>query len=133
MCEINAAQLGQSSLTDPSCFAGRSEIGSDLVKVIVGHSRLLPPTALIAYCGYAYTPAAMSGQSAHERGTLFTTTVRFDRELVADAQAEADRLGVPFATYVRDAVRERVTGGRYRGAVQQLHVRVTRLEQNRRP
>lgn len=131
MREVDTAQLGQASLTDAGSFAGSSEIRGEAVKVIVGHSRVVPPSALIAYCGYAYTPVAMSGQNGHERGTLFATTIRFDRELVAAAQADADRLGVPFSTYVRDAVRERVAGGRYRGALGQLLARIERMEQDR--
>jgi len=65
------------------------------------------------------------------RGTLFVTTIRLERDLAAEAQRDARRLGVPFSTYVREAVLMRVTERRYRSALGELYERVVRLERDR--
>ncbi|MBB4663019.1 hypothetical protein [Conexibacter arvalis] len=65
------------------------------------------------------------------RGTLFVTTIRLERDLAAEAQRDAKRLGVSFATYVRDCVRDRVAERRYRSALGELYERVVRLERDR--
>ena len=62
-----------------------------------------------------------------------TTTVRFDEDEWEDLSRECRRLGIAKAAYIRAATRDRVVGSQYRGAVAQLHVRVMRLEQDRRP
>jgi len=42
---------------------------------------------------------------------LHTTTVRFDADTWAELSAEAERLGVPKATYIREATVRRLGGG----------------------
>jgi len=73
----------------------------------------------------------MTGSSPDLESRLHVTTVRFDPDLAHAARADAKRLGVPFATYVRDAVRDRVAERRYRGALGELYERVVRLERDR--
>ena len=73
----------------------------------------------------------MSCPETDDQAALYVTTVRFDRDLAQAARADAKRLGVPFATYVRDAVRDRVAERRYRGALGELYERVVRLERDR--
>lgn len=70
------------------------------------------------------------------RGELHVTTCRFDADLWHDFGVEAQRLGVPRSAYIRDAVREKVAGSHYRGALAQFAGRLERLERierERRP
>lgn len=68
-----------------------------------------------------------------------TTTVRFDDDEWADLERECERLDVSKAAYIRGAVRDRIAGSLYRGAlaalvelVQTLTSRVTELEREAR-
>jgi hypothetical protein len=72
-------------------------------------------------------------QNAGPAPHMHTTTVRFDDDEWQDLSRECRRLRIAKAQYIRSATRDRIAGGQYRGAVQQLHVRVVRLEQDRRP
>lgn len=61
-------------------------------------------------------------------GKLHTTTVRFDADTWADLTAEAERLGVGKAVYIREATQARIERSRPNADVDRLSARTERLE-----
>lgn len=61
-------------------------------------------------------------------GRLHTTTVRFDADAWAALSAEADRLGVAKATYIREATLARVAGSGSRSELGVMQQRLASLE-----